>query len=259
MKTRTHFIDRIATDLISLGVEPGSVLLVHSSLRSLGRARGGAATVIEGLEAGLGPRGTLLLPALSYEIVTPRSPVFDVNRTHSNVGAIPERFRTLPGVRRSVHPTHSVCGKGPLCGELLADHIRDDTPCGPHSPFHLLPDYRGSILMLGCGLGPNTSMHAIEELVEPPYLFDESRCPYTLVLEDGRRITRVYKTHGFAGWRQRYDRVAQVLSPGGLRRGDVLEAPSFLLDAAALREAAVTRLREDPVFFVEHVGDRDAG
>ena len=111
--------------------------------------------------------------------------------------------------------------------------------------------------MLGCGLGPNTSMHAIEELLEPPYLYGESRRSYTLVLEDGSRTTREYRIHGFEGWRQRYDRVDQVLSPDKLKRGAVLGASSFLLDAAALREAAIARLREDPLFFVERVRDWD--
>ena len=44
--------------------------------------------------------------------------------------------------------------------------------------------------MLGCGLAPNTSMHAIEELVAPPYLFGEPLV-YTMVLEDGTRMDRL--------------------------------------------------------------------
>ena len=43
--------------------------------------------------------------------------------------------------------------------------------------------------MLGCGLRPNTSMHAIEELVEPPYLFGPP-LSYQLVLDDGRVLQR---------------------------------------------------------------------
>ena len=39
--------------------------------------------------------------------------------------------------------------------------------------------------MLGCGLQPNTSMHAIEEMVKPPYLFGPP-LTYHLVLADGK-------------------------------------------------------------------------
>ena len=133
----------------------------HSSLRSLGPVPGGAETVVRGLVEALGPDGTLLMPALSYARVTPEQPLFDVRLTPSNVGALPETFRTRPGTLRSIHPTHSVCGVGRLAAELLGRHIEDRTPCGPRSPFHLLPEYGGQILMLGCGLRPNTSMHAV--------------------------------------------------------------------------------------------------
>ena len=54
----------------------------------------------------LGEKATLLMPALSYEIVTKENPVFDQVKTPSNVGFQTEYFRTQPGVLRSVHPTH---------------------------------------------------------------------------------------------------------------------------------------------------------
>lgn len=162
---------RLAADLRLAGVRFGGVLLVHSSLRSLTPGRqlpGGPRTVIEALLEALGPEGTLLLPCLSHMSVGPFSPYFDVTRTPCCVGAIPEFFRTWPDVLRSVNPTHSICGLGPLAESLLADHHLDQTPCGPHSPLSKLPRAGGQILMLGCGLRPNTSMHAIEETMDAP-------------------------------------------------------------------------------------------
>ena len=103
-------IHHISEDLSALGVRRGGVLLVHSSLRSLGYVPGGAETVIRGLLHALGEEGTLLLPSLSYDHATPRNPYFDIRRTPSNVGAIAEYFRQRPGTLRSMHPTHSVCG-----------------------------------------------------------------------------------------------------------------------------------------------------
>ena len=211
---------------------------------------GGAETVVQGLLDALGPDGTLLMPALSYHGVTPEQPSFDVRLTPSNVGALPEYFRTRPGTLRSVHPTHSVCGVGRLAAELLERHIEDRTPCGPRSPFHLLPEYDGQILMLGCGLRPNTSMHAVEELVEPPYLFGGTLA-YRLVGWDWGVTEAIYRVHGFRGWRQRYDRVADVLGEPGLRRGRVLAADVDLIETTALWEAALTALHRDPLCFVE--------
>jgi aminoglycoside 3-N-acetyltransferase len=241
---------KLAADLHALGVRPGGVLLVHSSLRALGPVPGGAETVVHGLLEALGPDGTLLMPALSYARVTPEQPLFDVRLTPSNVGALPETFRTRPGTLRSVHPTHSVCGVGRLAAPLLKRHIEDRTPCGPRSPFHLLPEFGGQILMLGCGLRPNTSMHAIEELVEPPYLFGGTLA-YRLVGWDWGVTEAVYRVHGFRGWQQRYDRVADVLEAPHLRRGRVLAADVHLIEASALWEAALAALRRDPLDFVE--------
>jgi aminoglycoside 3-N-acetyltransferase len=243
-------VRRIADDLSGVGVRQGGVLLVHSSLRALGHVPGGAETVILGLLDALGSGGTLLMPALSYDHVTRTHPVFDVRRTPSNVGAIPEFFRTRPGTRRSVHPTHSVCGVGPLTDALLADHHLDSTPCGSHSPFHYLPDCGGQLLMLGCGLQPNTSMHAIEEMVKPPYLFGPP-LTYHLVLADGQVQSKTHLRHAFAGWVQRYDRVAPLLDGNDLRSGSVLAADVFLIEVLALWDAALAALRQDCFYFVD--------
>jgi len=243
-------VDKIADDLRRIGVRQGGVLLVHSSLSSMGHVPGGPETVIQGLLEALGAEGTLLMPALSYEHVTAKQPYFDIRRTPSNVGAIPEAFRRRAGTRRSMHPTHSVCAVGIRTAELLRGHEQDTTPCGQFSPFHKLPTVGGQILMLGCGLLPNTSMHAIEEIAAPPYLFSEART-YVLVDEDGRSHEALHTPHGFAGWRQRYDRVAKILDAPALRQGMVLKARVHLLEARALWVKALEALRKTELFFVD--------
>ena len=247
-----NYIQKIAGDLLALGVQPGGVLLAHASLKSLGQVPGGAETVIQGLLAALGPPGTLLMPALTYETVTSQNPVFDLRATPSCVGALPEYFRTRPGTLRSLHPTHSVCALGPSAGEMLAPHRLDSTPCGPHSPFRRLPDFAGQILMLGCCLCPNTSMHAIEELAEPPYLFS-APISYTLIDENGDTQQKEYRRHNFQGWEQRYDRVAKILGTPHLQTGKVLAAETHLIDARALREAALQALTTNPLYFVDRI------
>jgi len=241
---------QISQELRSLGVREGGVLLVHSSLSALGHVDGGPETVVQALLDALGPEGTLLMPALSYITVTRRVPTFDVRYTPSCIGAIPEYFRTRPGTRRSVHPTHSVCAVGPMTGALLDDHPLDDTPCGPHSPFHKLRDVGGQLLMLGCGLRPNTSMHAIEQLIEPPYLYSDP-ITYQLTHADGHVTTKTYRPHGFRYYDQRYDRVADVMDEPALHRGYVLAAEAYLIDVPALWGGVLARMRNDPLYFVE--------
>ena len=176
----------------------------------------------------------------------------DTRSTPSCVGFLPEYFRTRCGARRSLHPTHSVCGLGAHLDDWLGDHSLDSTPCGPHSPFSKLVRRGGRILMLGCGLRPNTTMHAIEEMAPPPYLFG-SPVDYTITDGDGRVFAKTYTPHGFDGVVQRYDRVAGILSDRALRSGTVGRAAAFLIDAAALGEQALARLRQDPYFFVDRL------
>lgn len=256
-------IQQISDALRRIGVRRGGILLVHSSLSALGYVPGGPETVILGLLDALGVgdganAGTLLLPALSYQYTRWSGdpvPLFDVRQTPSNVGAIPEYFRTRPGTLRSIHPTHSVCGVGPRANEILGEHHLDDTPCGPHSPFRKLratgpSPLGGQILMLGCGLRPNTSMHGVEEVAEASYLFGEFYT-YRIVDAEGRESLMRCRSHGFHGWDQRYDRIAGLTEGTELRVGQVLQAQVHLLAARAMWQRALAAMESDPFYFVE--------
>jgi len=248
-----RFVRRVASDLRALGVRRGDMLLVHSSLRAMGRVPGGPETVIQGILRALGPEGVLMMPALSYARVSKWQPVFDLLKTPSNVGAIPEYFRRRPNTLRSIHPTHSVCAVGPQARDILRFHHLDHTPVGPRSPFHLLAEREGRILMIGCGLCPNTSMHGVEELVEPPYLFEPDSATFQIILPSGERSPMPLLPHNFCGWKQRYDRLADHLGPRDLRQGNVLCAWSYLIHAPAMWEKALDVLRRDPLYFVDEI------
>ena len=244
-------VRRLSHDLLALGARRGGVLLMHSSLSSLGHVPGGPEAVIRGLLEAIGPGGTLLLPALSYASVSARQPCFDVQSTPSNVGAIPEHFRRRPGTTRSLHPTHSVCAVGPLTEEILGEHHRDRTPVGEHSPFRRVRDLGGQLLFLGCGLRPNTSMHGVEELVEPPYLFGDD-VTYHLTDANGETHEVTHRHHGFGIWRQRYDRAEPLLERGTeISVGAVLEAKAYLIESRALWDRTRVALERDPMHFVE--------
>jgi aminoglycoside 3-N-acetyltransferase len=246
MARSTIDIPSLARDLGAIGLQRGDSVLVHSSYRSLGVEH--PEIIIQALMQAIGESGTLLFPALSYNQAPPT--VHSTLATPSCVGYLPEYFRTRPGTQRSLHPTHSVCAIGARAGELLGDHADDSTPCGWHSPFHKLLHSGGKILMLGCGLRPNTTMHAIEEYVRPPYLFGEP-LSYTITDAAGNTFTKTYTPHDFAGFAQRYDRAEALLDQRQLARGQVGQAAAQLIDAHALYQQALAQLRRDPFFFVE--------
>lgn len=244
---------QLTNDLQDLGIHEGGILLVHASMRSLGQVEGGAETVIQALLNVLGDDGTLLFPSLSYQTVTPQSPHFDVQTTPvaKDLGILPEYFRKRKATLRSLHPTHSVCGIGRLAQDILQDHQKDTTPCGIHSPFHKLRHYHNSqILFLGCGLRPNTSIHAIEELVEPPYLYGDV-IDYDVVDENNKAFKMPVRSHNFRGWIQRYDRIQDVMNQENIQTGKVLDANCHLVDVEPMWSAVHTKLKDDALFFVD--------
>lgn len=177
-------IESIAADLRELGVEEGMLLLVHSSLSSLGWVCGGAVAVVLALQEVLGARGTLVMPAHTGDLSDPRAwenppvpydwwetiretmPAYDVQMTPtSHMGAIVEAFRGQDGTERSNHPQLSFCARGPLAREILAGHALD-FGLGEESPLARLYDRQGQVLLLGVGHANNTSLHLAEYRAE---------------------------------------------------------------------------------------------
>ena len=242
----------ISDELLALGVRKDGVLLVHSSFGSIKRKASNPEVMILALRDALGEKGTLMMPALSYEIVTETSPEFNILTTPSNVGYLTEYFRNRPGTTRSMHPTHSVCATGSKAVEMLSDHRLDITPVGKNSPFRKLMEMKGQILMLGCGLRPSTSMHGVEELVTPPYLYG-GEITYRLIDEHGDTKSKRYRKHGFKGWNQRYDRLEEILISPELQKGKVAGTDTYLIEASALWEKGKKALDKDPLFFVDRI------
>lgn len=249
-------------DLRRLGIREGDTLLVHSSFKALGWENGSPEQVLAALQQAVGPEGTLLVPTLTYATVTPQHPFFDVRHTAPCVGAIPTAFCGLPGVYRSLSPTHSIAALGRLAERLTEGQELDNTPVGGHSALRRLRDWPqmdgtcgGKILMLGCGLCPNTSMHGIEELVGVPYVLQEQETTFTCVDRDGKEHAVRMRCHDFyykgRHLEQHYERLLPLLDPTEWQQGQVLQAPSILLSAAAVWEHAESKLRTDPWYFVE--------
>lgn len=161
--------DRLVRDLRRLGLEAGDLLFIHSSLRGLGFVEGGPEAVIAALEEVVGAEGTLLFPTFTIlgsmeDTLTSEEFVFDPATSPSTVGKITEVFRAMPGVRRSIHPTHSVAALGPLAEELTGTHLDDGTNFGATSPFGKMREHGGKVVGLGISFGPVTYYHVYEDL-----------------------------------------------------------------------------------------------
>jgi aminoglycoside 3-N-acetyltransferase len=247
-------IRNLQKDMEELGIQSGDTILMHSSFRSLGGIEDGADGLFRGFFDLLGSRGTLVVPTLTYDSVY-ENKTFDVLKTPGCVGWLSEYFRTqLCNVSRSLHPTHSCAAKGYDAAFLTADNERDITPCGSNSAFRKLPLVGGKILMLGCTLAPCTFMHGVEETVASPYVFEDTPpVNYRIIDQNGlERFMSVYR-HGFNfyHYEQCYTRINQVLTFPELKKGKILDAEAYLIDAAALWKKCRLKMLEEPYFFVE--------
>src|SRR5437868_14625464 len=107
----------VAEALARAGVPHNGVLFVHSAFRRLGVQGFRVDAFIETLLDYMRD-GTLVMPTMTWRVVTPAQPIFDEMATVSHVGVVPERFRMAYASHRSLHPTHSVAAYGNLAAEL---------------------------------------------------------------------------------------------------------------------------------------------
>ena len=194
--------ESLAEELLTLGLRPGGVLLVHSSLSALGWVCGGAVAAVQALLDAIGDDGTLVVPthttgnsdpSVWTDPPVPRAwwpdirahmPAYHPRITPSQgVGAIPEVLRSWPGALRSDHPQTSFAALGPRADVVTRDH-RLGSALGEHSPLGRLYALDADVLLLGAGHSANTSLHLAEYRRRRPRM---GRAGAAIAGPDGRR------------------------------------------------------------------------
>lgn len=234
--------------LIDVGLATGDTVLVHSSLRALGPVEGRAQGVIDALLTTLGPQGTLALPTHTWSTVHGNQPVFHQTLSPSSVGTLTNVFRMLPGVQRSLHPTHSVAACGARATELVAEHLQE-TPCALDSPYGKLITWDGAVLMIGVGLDRCTFLHCCEELAECPWMFAPTPEVFYSFTADNQVIPVPSRRHCTQS-SNCFPRLEEdFLRIGALRITSLWSCELRLLRAKPTAEWLVPRLRENPHLF----------
>ncbi|MBM3240001.1 AAC(3) family N-acetyltransferase [Candidatus Poribacteria bacterium] len=166
--------EKLLYDLRDLGVEPGDILFIHSSFKSLGPIEGGAETVVSTLEDAVGPEGLILMPSFNLVDYDKRAQTWNIETTPSTVGWLTEFFRRMPGTYRSDHYSHSVAARGKGAKDFVTGHLShegykspwDREPWGKtygsHSPMYKAYQSDGKILMLGVDYDSSTYIHFVE-------------------------------------------------------------------------------------------------
>ncbi len=234
----------LTQQLLELGVQPGGVLLIHTSFSKVRPIEGGPVGMIDALRTVLGPKGTLVMPSMSYD----DEHVFDKTKSHcAEMGIVADTFWRLPGVLRSDN-NHAFAAIGPLAEKILAPHPID-LPHGLNSPVGRVYELDGQVLLLGVDHTSDTTIHLCESLSGVRYRRDK----YLTILKDGkptrfeyREIDHCCENFAFVdGW----------LDERGLqKRGKVGNADARLIRSRDIVEVVTERLQENETVFLHPLG-----
>ncbi len=241
--------------LTSVGIGPGSVILVHpdaivaAQFPSLPNERR-LDLLIEAIEAAIGGDGTLVMPAFSYSFT--KGEPFDMCNTPSAAGMLTERFRTRPEVRRTADPIFSFACRGPLAPELCAIPIKE---CfGAESVFAALHRRNAHIVDLGCSMSRGgTFVHYVETAHGVDYRYNkvfsgrvispDGQTAECSVVYNVRDLTR----RSDADLRRLENRLAK---DGKSRSAQVGRSQILTVTATDLFDTAWKMLDEDPVSLI---------
>jgi aminoglycoside 3-N-acetyltransferase len=162
----------IVQNLRDLGVRPSDIIYVQSSLKSIGRVRGGPETVIDALIESVGQRGIVAMPTFTIPVggmkeTLERNEVFDPASTPSTVGLITDTFRKRPGVQRSIHPTSSIAAYGTKAQELVEGHRTASSNFGLDTPYWRVIEWGGKTIGIGVELDKVSFYHTAEDVIDP--------------------------------------------------------------------------------------------
>ena len=253
--TRSTIAPSAVTDaLISIGVRPGSVVLVHpdaivAAQFPLMPNEQRLDLLIEAIETAIGGDGTLVMPAFSYSFT--KGEPFDICNTPSAVGMVTERFRTRPGVRRTSDPIFSFACRGPMARELCALAVNE---CfGAESVFGTMHRRNADIVCLGCSMSRATFVHYVETVHGVDYRYRKAFSG-TVISANGKtaECSVVYNVRDLA---RRSDadlrRLQKRLADDGKSRtAEVGRSRIMAVTASDLFDTAWKMLDENPVSLI---------
>lgn len=152
----------------NVGIEEGDTVLIHSALRPFGFVEGGGMTIAKALYAALGEeKGTLVAPAFCFAHEIEEDPIIDPTADISEMGAISEAVRHMPGAVRSLAYRHSFSAIG-----THAETITNVDPLLPvfdmRSSFGKMLALDTKVVLAGVTYINSTSHHFGEYLLQVP-------------------------------------------------------------------------------------------
>jgi len=161
--------DDLIKQFSAIGLNPGDVIVVNSSMTKIGLLENGPATVVNALKRYIGHEGLIVMPTYPHRGMhqyLENCKLFDVNETPSQNGAISEYFRKSEGTYRSAHPTHSVAAWGKDAEKIVAGHENCKTPYAKGSPYDKLIQMGAKNFLIGVNFDHMILLRSFDDLGE---------------------------------------------------------------------------------------------
>ena len=190
--------ERLENLLKELTIRAGDVVFFHSSFNRLRYLNLSAEQILKIIINTLGENGTLVLPCYAWEKTWQGyreyfhdRPIFDIRHTPANIGYIPETFRKMPGVKRSLNYWWSICAFGKLAEEVIKDQARIVYYYGEGSSFDTLRKNKVKILGLGVSLNTTSLSPMVDYILgkdHPQKIFTKYPQKGNIIDYEGKRI-----------------------------------------------------------------------
>ena len=218
----------IIAGLQSLGLKKGDLVLLHSSLYSLGHVEGGPEAVIDAFLETVGPEGTLMVPVFGA------------------LGILTSTLQNRPGAITSPCPVGTVAAFGKDAEELCRDHWKPDSCHGEGTPFKRLADKGGYVCLMGVDQDRNTSLHGIEAELRLAYLGSTSR---EFTTPEGETISKTWKY--YPGPHRDFIAIDHVLKERNImKQGRIGNSQVRLIQAKGMWECGMELGSADPAFIL---------
>ena len=159
-----------------LGLHKGAVVFIHSSMDNLNIAFPFYRLLSLVLDIVGRDEGTVLFPTTQISIRAEEylsenidQIIFDVKKSPTTRGILPEFARRQKKAIRSLHPTDSVVAIGKYARELTENHEKSLYPTGENSPFYKIMKHDGIIIGLGVGTYNLSFVHCVEDVMQEKF------------------------------------------------------------------------------------------
>lgn len=186
--------DDIKKQIKDMGIEPTDTVLIHTSMKAVGEVAGGADTLIDAFCEYL-EDGMFIVPTHTWGNVNKDNPVFDVRKTKTCIGIVPDRAAFRKDGIRSLHPTHSIWVHGKNAKEFIQGEEKANTPAPVGFAWSRLAKINAKIVLIGVGNNKNTFIHSVDELFDLKDRLSKESYEATITDWDGKEYKTIMHPH----------------------------------------------------------------